>query len=249
MRRTVLGILAHVDAGKTTLAEAMLYSAGSLRTMGRVDHGDAFLDTFSLERQRGITIFSKQAVMQLENLQITLMDTPGHVDFSPEMERTLDILDCAVLVIGGTAGVQSHTRTLWQLLRQKNIPTFVFVSKMDLPGADRDRILQELQKLDSRIVSLNQDEEIALCHELLLEELLDTGKISAQSIADAVARGDLFPVWFGAALHLDGVEAFLQGLSIYTPETADRGAFAGKVFKIARDGQGVRETHIKITGG
>ena len=168
MKRSVIGILAHVDAGKTTLSEAMLYTAGSLRVLGRVDHGDAFLDTFSLERQRGITIFSKQAVLQLPELKAILLDTPGHVDFSAEMERTLDVLDCAILVVSGSSGVQSHTRTVWKLLRQREIPVLLFVNKMDLPGTDREEILRELkQDLSSRICDLSgeTEEEIALCDE------------------------------------------------------------------------------------
>ena len=252
MRRTVMGILAHVDAGKTTLAEAMLYSAGELRTLGRVDHGNAFLDTFTLERQRGITIFSKQAMLSLKDLQITLLDTPGHVDFSAEMERTLAVLDCAILVIGGTAGVQSHTRTLWRLLRQRNIPTFLFVSKMDLPGADRETILRELHDtLSPNIADLSQPdwEEIALCDECLLNELLEHGNISSPTLSEAIARCTLFPVWFGAALKLEGIQAFLEGLAQYAPETPARETFSASVFKIARDAQGVRETHLKVTGG
>ncbi len=252
MKRTVIGILAHVDAGKTTLAEAMLYCAGSIRTPGRVDHGDAFLDTFSLERERGITIFSKQAVLTEGDLQITLLDTPGHVDFSPEMERTLDILDAAILVIGGSAGVQSHTRTLWQLLRQRKIPTFLFVSKMDLPGADRDDILRELRAgLSDSIHDLDGPdmEELALCDEALLDQMLENGHISDDALAGAVARGHLFPVWFGAALKLEGVEAFLEGLCRFAPCTAGGEEFSAQIYKIARDARNVRETHLKVTGG
>ena len=252
MKRTVIGILAHVDAGKTTLSEAMLYCAGALRVLGRVDHGDAFLDTFALERQRGITIFSKQALLPLRELQATLLDTPGHVDFSAEMERTLDVLDCAILVIGGSAGIQSHTRTLWQLLRQRNIPTFLFVSKMDLPGADREALLEELKAtLSSSIVELAaaDPEELALCDEKLLDALLEHGAISQEALRDAIARGTVFPVWFGAALKLEGVEAFLKGLEQYAPTVSGGGDFSAKVYKIARDSQGVRETHLKVTGG
>ncbi len=252
MKRTVIGILAHVDAGKTTLSEAMLYCSGALRTLGRVDHGSAFLDTFSLERQRGITIFSKQALLCLGELQITLLDTPGHMDFSAEMERTLDVLDCAILVIGGSAGVQSHTRTLWQLLRQRNIPTFLFVSKMDLPGADAQAVLAELrQQLDSRIAVLTSasQEELALCDEALLEEYLETDRLRDSSIASAIARASLFPVWFGAALRLEGVDEFLRGIQHYAPVCPEPEDFSAQVYKIARDAQGIRETHMKITGG
>ena len=177
MKRSVIGILAHVDAGKTTLSEAMLYTAGSLRILGRVDHGDAFLDTFSLERQRGITIFSKQAVLRLPDLQATLLDTPGHVDFSAEMERTLDVLDCAILVVSGSSGVQSHTLKVWKLLRQRNIPTLLFVNKMDLPGTDPAAVLKDLrQQLSDRICTLpaSDPEELALCDEGLLEEFLSS---------------------------------------------------------------------------
>jgi small GTP-binding protein len=251
-KRVCVGLVAHVDAGKTTLSEAMLYCSGSLRTLGRVDHGDAFLDTFALERQRGITIFSKQALLTYENLQATLLDTPGHVDFSPETERTLAVLDCAILVISGTDGVQSHTLTLWRLLRQRNIPTFLFVSKMDLPGADRDQLLRDLQtSLDSRIFDLTaaDQEDLALCDEALLSDLLEFGKISEAAIAAAIARGTLFPVWFGAALKLQGVEDLMQGLCRYAPACAGGEEFAAQVYKIARDAQGVRETHLKVTGG
>ena len=252
MKRTVIGILAHVDAGKTTLAEAMLYCAGALRTLGRVDHGSAFLDTFSLERQRGITIFSKQALLSVDGHQFTLLDTPGHGDFSAEMERALDILDCAILVIGGSAGIQSHTRTLWRLLRKRNIPTFLFVSKMDLPGAHRAELLAELQRsLSGSIQPLWEadPEELALCDEALLGELLETGAISQKAKAEAIARGTLFPVWFGAALRLEGVSELLQGLQDYAPITEGSEDFSARVYKIARDAQGVRETHMKITGG
>lgn len=252
MKRTVIGILAHVDAGKTTLAEAMLYCAGTLRTLGRVDHGSAFLDTFSLERQRGITIFSKQAMLCVSDRQFTLMDTPGHADFSAEMERTLDILDCAILVIGGSAGIQSHTRTLWRLLRRRNIPTFLFVSKMDLPGADPAQILQSLQQsLGSGVQDLSTPdlEELALCDEGMLNELLETGNISQEAKLAAIARGTLFPVWFGAALKLSGVSEFLEGLWEYAPCTRQTEEFSGRIYKIARDAQGVRETHMKVTGG
>ena len=252
MKRTVIGILAHADAGKTTLAEAMLYLSGGIRDLGRVDHGDAFLDTFALERKRGITIFSKQAILRLGETRITLLDTPGHVDFSAETERTLSVLDCAILVIGGSAGVQSHTLTLWHLLRQKKIPTFLFVSKMDLPGADSMELLRQLrQSLGDQVANLAScdPEDLALCDETLLEELLETGKLSDSSIASAIARCALFPVWFGAALKLQGVESFLTGLETYAPESPAESVFSAKVFKIARDPQGVRETHMKITGG
>ncbi len=252
MRRTVIGILAHVDAGKTTLSEAMLYCSGTTRTLGRVDHGTAFLDTFSLERQRGITIFSKQAQLRLADLQATLLDTPGHVDFSAEMERTLDVLDCAILVISGSSGVQSHTRTLWKLLCQRNIPTFLFVNKMDLPGTDRTAIFQQLQtRLSEGIFDAAAPdwESLALRDEVLLEEYLETGALAEESIRSAVARGALFPCWFGAALKLEGVEDFLKALAVLAPCTREQPAFSARVFKITRDEQGRRLSHLKVTGG
>ena len=252
MKRLCAGLLAHVDAGKTTLSEALLYCAGSIRHLGRVDHGDAFLDTFALERQRGITIFSKQAVLETDSLHMTLLDTPGHVDFSAEMERTLSVLDCAILVISGPAGVQSHTRTLWKLLRQRNIPTFLFLNKMDLPGPSRAELLEELRRtLGDGIVDLtNPDPEaMALGSEALLEEFLETGAVSEPSLARAVAEGKLFPCWFGAALKLEGVEEFLDLLTRLAPGAGDKGDFGAQVYKITRDDQGVRLTHLKVTGG
>ena len=252
MKRSVIGILAHVDAGKTTLSEAMLYTVGSLRVLGRVDHGDAFLDTFSLERQRGITIFSKQAVLQLPELKATLLDTPGHVDFSAEMERTLDVLDCAILVVSGSSGVQSHTRTVWKLLRQREIPVLLFVNKMDLPGTDREEILRELkQDLSSRICDLSgeTEEEIALCDENLLERYLENGALAEQDIVAAVQAGKLFPVWFGSALKLQGVSEFMDALQRFAPQCISAPEFAARVYKISRDEQGQRMTHLKVTGG
>ena len=252
MKRTVIGILAHVDAGKTTLSEAMLYCSGSIRTFGRVDHGNAYLDTFALERQRGITIFSKQAVLQLPELRITLLDTPGHVDFSAEMERTLDVLDCAILVISATAGIQSHTLTVWELLRQRKIPTLLFVNKMDLPGADRAQVLADLHKNlgDGVMDVLAPDlEEAAMCDEALLEEYLDSGTLAEASLIAASARCALFPCWFGAALKLEGVEEFLDGLSRYAPAGPAGNDFGAMVFKVSRDDQGTRLTHLKVTGG
>ena len=255
MKRTVIGILAHVDAGKTTLSEAMLYITGTIRTLGRVDHGSAFLDTFALERQRGITIFSKQAKLDLPGgLHATLLDTPGHVDFSAEMERTLDVLDCAVLVISAPAGVQSHTVTLWRLLRQKRIPTFVFINKTDLPCPDKEEILQDLRRsLGDGFADLSHPDyeamAMAMGSEELLEEFLETGSLSSESIHKAVQRGELFPCWFGAALKLEGVEDFMAGLGMYAPLSEDAGEFGAKVFKISRDEQNVRLTHLKVTGG
>ncbi len=253
MKRTVIGVLAHVDAGKTTLSEAMLYITGTIRALGRVDHGSAFLDTFALERQRGITIFSKQALLDLPgDLHATLLDTPGHVDFSAEMERTLDVLDCAILVISAPEGIQSHTLTLWKLLRQRHIPTFVFLNKTDLPGPAREELLCDLRKhLGEGFADLSHPdyEAMAMGSEELLEEYLETGKISPESLLQAIHGGELFPCWFGAALKLDGVEEFIKGLAQYAPAAQDRGEFGAKVFKISRDEQNVRLTHLKVTGG
>jgi len=252
-RRCCIGVLAHVDAGKTTLSEAMLYITGTIRTLGRVDHGNAFLDTFHLEQQRGITIFSKQATLDLpEGLHATLLDTPGHVDFSAEMERTLDVLDCAILVVSGPAGVQSHTLTLWRLLRARKIPTFVFINKMDLPAPSKEEILADLRRsLGEGFVDFADPdhEAMAMGSEALLEEYLEAGELSEDSIYQAVQAGHLFPCWFGAALKLEGVEDFMAGLGHYAPCTADAGEFGAKVFKISRDDQNVRLTHLKVTGG
>ena len=223
-KRSCVGLLAHVDAGKTTLAEALLFEAGALRKLGRVDHGDAHLDTFELERRRGITIFSKQAVLRAGDVQLTLLDTPGHVDLSAEMERTLEVLDCAVLVIGGAAGVQSHT--LWRLLRKRRIPTFLFVSKMDQPGAEKERILGDLRtSLDGSILELSgaEPEELAMCSEALLEEYDRSGTVSDESVRAAIESCELFPVCFGAALRLEGVKAFLDTLCALSPASPDRG--------------------------
>ena len=252
MKRSVIGILAHVDAGKTTLSEAMLYTSGTIRTLGRVDHGNAFLDNFALERQRGITIFSKQAVLNLGGLQATLLDTPGHVDFSAEMERTLDVLDCAVLVISAPAGIQSHTRTLWNLLRRRNIPTLLFLNKTDLPCPNRAELLTLLQKElgDGFFDYRNPDfESLAMCEESLMEEYLETNTLRSDSIAAAIAQCRAFPCWFGAALKLEGVEEFLRGLEACAPTTPALPQFGAKVFKISRDEKGARLTHLKVTGG
>lgn len=255
MKKLVVGILAHVDAGKTTLSEGMLYACGCLRRLGRVDHKDAFLDTDALERERGITIFSKQAVLPLPGLEITLLDTPGHVDFSSEMERTLQVLDCAVLVVSGTDGVQSHTRTLWRLLSRYGVPTFLFVNKMDLAGADSQGLLTQLKaRLDDGCVDFCAPdravwENAAVCGEEALERYLDRGSLSDAEIAALVARRTLFPCYFGSALKLEGVEALLRGLERYTCSPVYPGAFGAKVYKVARDFQGTRLTYMKITGG
>lgn len=256
MGKIVVGILAHVDAGKTTLSEGMLYTSGAIRTMGRVDNRDAFLDTYALERERGITIFSKQAVFPLGTTQVTLLDTPGHVDFSPEMERTLQVLDYAILVISGADGVQGHTRTLWNLLRRYEIPTFVFVNKMDQKGTDAEVLLQELKNvLEEGCVdfSTKRDthfyEEAAVCSEDALEEFLETGRLKKETLQELFLERQLFPCFFGSVLRLEGVKEFLEQMQelIKVPEYPD--TFAAKVFKIARDEAGNRLTYLKITGG
>ena len=255
MRRLCIGILAHVDAGKTTLSEALLYQTGRIRSLGRVDHRDAFLDTDELERQRGITIFAKQAVFPLGEGEATLLDTPGHVDFSAEMERTLQVLDCAILVVSGADGVQAHTRTLWRLLERHGLPVFLFVNKMDLAGTDRRELLSELQEqLSGSCVDFSGDrealwEEAATASEEALEEYLDTGALSQDTLSGLIASRSLFPCWFGSALRLEGVEAFLEGLDRYGPRPVYPEQFGARVYKIGRDGQGARLTCLKITGG
>ena len=254
MKQICIGILAHVDAGKTTLSEALLYRAGAIRRLGRVDHQDAFLDTDAMERQRGITIFSKQAVLELGDTRITLLDTPGHVDFSAEMERTLQVLDCAVLVISGTDGVQGHTRTLWDLLERYQVPTFLFINKMDLAGADRGALLAHLKdKLSHGCVDFGNPEtcmeEAAVCDETALERYLDTDTLPDETISAMVAERKLFPCYFGSALKVEGVEELFSGVERYAPQPVYPAEFGAKVFKITRDAQGARLTHMKITGG
>ncbi|MBR4424401.1 MAG: NYN domain-containing protein [Oscillospiraceae bacterium] len=248
-----LGVLAHVDAGKTTLCEALLHRAGVLKTPGRVDHGDTALDTHELERRRGITIFSAQAAFSHAGRRVTLLDTPGHVDFSGEMERTLAVLDCAILVISGTDGVQAHTETLWELLRAYRLPVFLFVTKMDLPGAEREALLRELrQRLDERVVDFGTpppEEELAMCDEELLERYLAAGRLTAADLRSAVARRRLFPCWFGSGLRLEGIDAFLDGALRYAPAPTCGEAFGARVFKISRDAQGRRLTHLRLSGG
>ena len=265
------GLLAHVDAGKTTLSEAILYTTGTIRKLGRVDNKDAFLDTYQLERARGITIFSKQAELTLGDTAVTLLDTPGHVDFSAEMERTLQVLDYAVLVINGADGVQGHTETLWRLLKRYRIPVFLFVNKMDQPGTDREALLSGLKRrLDSAvtdftgvtagtdgILSYSGDrengeeifEEISMAGEELLEEYLERGILSVDPVRRAVKERRLFPCYFGSALKLTGVEEFLKGFETFTAGTGYSREFGARVFKISRDSQGNRLTHLKITGG
>ena len=255
MDKLVIGILAHVDAGKTTLSEGLLYTCGRLKKLGRVDHKDAFLDTDPMERERGITIFSKQAVLPLEGAEVTLLDTPGHADFSAEMERTLQVLDCAILVISGTDGVQGHTHTLWKLLERYEVPTFLFINKMDLAGADRDALLSELKsKLDEGCVDFAAPEEqiqeqAAVCDEDALERYLEDGALDDGALTALIAKRKLFPCWFGSALKLEGVAEFLQGLERYAPRPRYGPDFAARVFKISRDNQGARLTWMKITGG
>ncbi len=252
MSNICLGMLAHVDAGKTTLSEAMLYNTGAIRKLGRVDTKDAFFDSNSMERKRGITIFSKQAQMQLGDFNITLLDTPGHVDFSAEMERTLQILDYAILLISGADGIQAHTETLWRLLSRYQIPTFIFVNKMDQQGTNRSRVMEQLKnKLSSSIVDFSYPdmEEIALCDEVVLNQFLETGVVSTKDITELVASRKLFPCFFGSALRLSGIHEFIKGLSAYIRVPDYPKDFGAKVFKIARDEQGNRLTFMKITGG
>lgn len=265
MKKLVIGILAHVDAGKTTLSEELLYLCGEIRKIGRVDHGDAFLDTYELEKERGITIFSKQALLKTENMEVTLLDTPGHVDFSAEMERTLQVLDYAILVINGMDGVQSHTMTLWRLLERYQIPTFLFVNKMDQQGTDHDALLNDLkQHLHENCVDFGrtqdtdygmyeltpeQLENIAVCEEDLLETYLETDIVEDRDIVRLIIQRKIFPCYFGSALKEKGVKDFWNGVQKYTAEPKRPTEFGAKVFKIARDEQGNRLTYMKITGG
>lgn len=255
MKKTAIGILAHVDAGKTTLSEGILYLTGSIRKLGRVDNQDTFLDTYEMERARGITIFSKQAVLHLGDTTVTLVDTPGHMDFSPEMERTLQILDCAILVVSGADGVQAHTETLWRLLKRYRIPVFLFVNKMDQPGTDRTDLMEELkQRLDGSCVDFGADrdlwlEELAMCDEDVLDTYLEQGTVGDGEIRRMIAERKVFPCFFGSALKLWGVEELLKGLELYGPVPEYTDTLGAKVFKISRDDQGNRQTHLKITGG
>ncbi len=254
MRHCCIGVLAHVDAGKTTLSEGFLYLSGAVRRLGRVDHRDAFLDTDAQERERGITIFSKQAELTWGDTAITLLDTPGHVDFSAEMERTLSVLDCAVLVISGTDGIQGHTRTLWRLLEWHAIPTFLFVNKMDLAGADRAALLAQLQdKLDGGCLDFSAGpgpiaEDLASLDEGLMDKYLEGGEITEADVASLIARRLAFPCFFGSALRLEGIDTLLDGLSRYTLTPDYLPEFGARVFKIARDGTD-RLTYVKVTGG
>ena len=255
MKHICIGILAHVDSGKTTLSEGLLYASGALRKLGRVDHGDAFLDTDALERERGITIFAKQAMLTVGEREFTLLDTPGHVDFSAEMERTLSVLDYAVLVISGSDGVQSHTRTLWRLLTRYEVPTFLFINKMDLAGTDKSALMERLtQTLSAECVDFSappqeRDEALALCDEAALESLLERGSIDDSLISEMIKSRKVFPCFFGSALKMDGVEDFLSALARFTVAPEYPNEFGAKVFKISRDAQGGRLTWLKVTGG
>ena len=256
-KQITMGILAHVDAGKTTLSEGILYTCKAIRKLGRVDHQDAFLDTNTLERNRGITIFSKQAECTLGEFGITLLDTPGHVDFSAEMERTLQILDYAILVISGADGVQGHTETLWRLLSRYQIPVFLFINKMDQPGPDREALLAEVkEKLDANCVEFSADqtdeewkEQVAVCDEQVMEAYLEGEEISREQIRQMIRERKLFPCYFGSALKMTGVEEFLDDLKLRIRETSYPETFGAKIYKITRDNQGERLTHMKITGG
>lgn len=251
------GLLAHVDAGKTTLAEGILYRSGSIRKLGRVDHGDAFLDTYALERSRGITIFSKQAELALDKLSITLLDTPGHVDFSAEMERTLQVMDYGILVISGADGIQGHVLTLWRLLKRHRIPVFLFINKMDQEGTDRQRFLAELNdRLSERCVDFSESqdsgifmENLAMCDENLLDSFLELGYIEAERIISAISDRKVFPCYFGSALKMQGVDALLGGIEKYAQMPSYREEFGARIYKISRDAHGSRLTHMKITGG
>ena len=253
MKKITLGILAHVDSGKTTLSEAFLYATGKIRKLGRVDHKDAFLDNFDLEKQRGITIFSKQAELEYADTKITLLDTPGHVDFSAEMERTLQVLDYAVLVVSGSEGVQGHTETLWKLLNKYNIPTFIFVNKMDIPGTNKEFALTNIRnKFGDGVIDLSVEEKdmeaIAVCDEDVLEMYMESGEISDETIADLVYERKLFPCYFGSALKNEGIDKLLDGINRYSFEPVYHEEFGAKVFKIVKE-NGIRLTYMKITGG
>ena len=254
-KQCCVGLLAHVDAGKTTLAEAILYSCGALRNLGRVDHGDTALDFDPLERERGITIFAAQAHADWADWSLTLLDTPGHVDFSAETERMLRVLDCAVLVISGIDGVQAHTRTLWKLLDHYQVPTAIFVTKMDLARNGRDELLEGLRReLGDGVVDFSpdngeRDEQLAMCGEAAMEEYLETGALSPAACRELFAAREAFPCFFGSGLKLDGVEAFLDAFTGLLRPRQWPEAFGARVFKISHDAQGVRLTHLKVTGG
>lgn len=261
MKRIVTGILAHVDAGKTTLSEALLYATGSVRKLGRVDHGDAFLDTNTMERQRGITIFTEPAIITTPNLTLTLLDTPGHVDFSAEMERTLAVLDYAILVISGADGIQGHTETLWRLLKRYNVPTFIFVNKMDAPAADKTKLLNQLKKRfsdgcidftgahDDNAALADVMEDIAMQSETAMESYLESGTIPDETIRKMIADRALFPCFFGSALKMDGIDEFVAGFERYVREPEYDSEFGAHIYKVSHDAQGNRLTWLKVTGG
>ena len=256
MKRIAVGILAHVDSGKTTLTEAMMYASGNIRKLGRVDHKDSFLDNFSLERDRGITIFSKTALLKFHNTEFYLLDTPGHVDFCAEAERAVQVMDYAILVISGSDGVQSHTATLWQLLRKYNVPAFLFVNKMDLESADRDTVMAGLKKkLSDGCVDFGEPnreklyENIALCDDRLLDKYYEEEVIGESDIKEAIKKRKLFPVFFGSALKVEGVDTFLDALDRYTDMPVYPDEFGARVFKISQDASKARLTFLKVTGG
>ena len=253
IKQICTGLLAHVDAGKTTLSEAILYRSGQVKTPGRVDHGDSALDSHALERRRGITIFSAQAVVPWASGRITLLDTPGHVDFSAEMERTLGVLDCAVLVISGSDGVQAHTETLWRLLRRYGVPVFLFVTKMDLPAADKARVLADLTShLDEHILDFTvrpPDEDLAMCSETALDRFMSSGALTDGDVTELIAQRNLFPCFFGSGLKAEGIDGFLDALLRYAPAPVFPAEFGARVFKISYDPAGARLTHVRITGG
>lgn len=261
MKRIVIGILAHVDAGKTTLSEALLYATGSVRKLGRVDHGDAFLDTNTMERQRGITIFTEPAIITTPNLTLTLLDTPGHVDFSAEMERTLTVLDYAILVISGADGIQGHTETLWRLLKRYNVPTFIFINKMDAPAADKTKLLNQLKKRFSdgcidftgshngNEALADVMEDIAMQSETAMESYLEEGTIPDETIRELIAERALFPCFFGSALKMEGIDEFIAGFEWYVREPEYGGEFGARIYKVSHDSQGNRLTWLKVTGG
>lgn len=261
MKRIVTGILAHVDAGKTTLSEALLYTTGNVRKLGRVDHGDAFLDTNTMERQRGITIFTEPAIIATPNLTLTLLDTPGHVDFSAEMERTLTVLDYAILVISGADGIQGHTETLWRLLKRYNVPTFIFINKMDAPAANKTKLLQQLKKrFSDGCVDFTGShngtealadvmEDIAMQSETAMESYLEEGTIPDETIRELIAERALFPCFFGSALKMEGIDEFIAGFEWYVREPEYGGEFGARIYKVSHDSQGNRLTWLKVTGG
>ena len=261
MKRIVTGILAHVDVGKTTLSEALLYTTGNVRKLGRVDHGDAFLDTNTMERQRGITIFTEPAIIATPNLTLTLLDTPGHVDFSAEMERTLAVLDYAILVISGADGIQGHTETLWRLLKRYNVPTFIFINKMDAPAADKTKLLNQLKKRfsdgcidftgahDDNAALADVMEDIAMQSETAMELYLESGTIQDETIREMIADRVLFPCFFGSALKMDGIDEFVAGFERYVREPEYDSEFGARIYKVSHDAQGNRLTWLKVTGG